>query len=160
MTGEHSTRDPRSAALAEAPAVLPPRLAVRSEDRLVLVNVGEIDWIEAKDNYVTIWRGTETLTMRGPLNGLENRLTALTTICGMIPLTFGSSEGMGINFQSFGLVLIGGMTTATLFTILAIPVFYTLVEDAQFAVSHILAGALQDSVGAGPSEPKAVAVRR
>jgi HAE1 family hydrophobic/amphiphilic exporter-1 len=87
-------------------------------------------------------------------------MTALTTICGMIPLTFGSSEGMGINFQSFGLVLIGGMTSATLFTILAIPVFYTLVEDAQFAVSNILAGAFQDSVGAGPSEPKAVAVRR
>lgn len=71
MTGEHSTRDPRSA----APVVLPPRLAVRSGDRLVLVNVGEIDWIEANDNYVTIWRGTETLTMRGPLKGLENRLS-------------------------------------------------------------------------------------
>jgi len=65
-------------------------------------------------------------------------MTALTTICGMIPLTFGSSEGMGINFQSFGLVLIGGMTSASLFTILAIPVFYTLIEDAQEAVRNIL----------------------
>ena len=66
-------------------------------------------------------------------------MTALTTICGMIPLTFASGEGMGINFQSFGLVLIGGMTSATLFTILAIPVFYTLIEDAQHAVANILA---------------------
>lgn len=67
-------------------------------------------------------------------------MTALTTICGMIPLTFGSSEGMGINFQGFGLVLIGGMATATLFTLLAVPVFYTLIEDAQVATSNILAG--------------------
>ena len=63
MTEANPTLDPRSA----APAVLPPRLAVRSGHRLVLVDVGEIDWIEADDNYVTIWRGTETLTMRGPL---------------------------------------------------------------------------------------------
>jgi hydrophobic/amphiphilic exporter-1 (mainly G- bacteria), HAE1 family len=67
-------------------------------------------------------------------------MTALTTICGMIPLTFGSSEGMGINFQGFGLVLIGGMTSATLFTLLAVPVFYTLIEDAQIAFNNILAG--------------------
>ena len=67
-------------------------------------------------------------------------MTALTTICGMIPLTFGSSEGMGIDFKSFGLVLIGGMTSATLFTILAIPVFYTLIEDGRNALTHILAG--------------------
>ena len=66
-------------------------------------------------------------------------MTALTTICGMIPLTFGSSEGMGINFQSFGLVLIGGMTSATLFTLLAVPVFYTLIEDAQIGFNNILA---------------------
>ncbi len=72
-------------------------------------------------------------------------MTALTTICGMIPLTFGSSEGMGINFKSFGLVLIGGMASATLFTLLAVPVFYTLIEDAQKALSNILAGVFDRS---------------
>ena len=72
-------------------------------------------------------------------------MTALTTICGMIPLTFGSSQGMGINFQSFGLVLIGGMTSATLFTLLAVPVFYTLIEDAEQSMQHILASVLGKS---------------
>lgn len=67
-------------------------------------------------------------------------MTALTTICGMIPLTFGSSEGMGINFKSFGLVLIGGMTSATIFTLVAVPVFQTLIEDAQDALRNLLAG--------------------
>ncbi|HAV64416.1 MAG TPA: hypothetical protein DCY13_18865 [Verrucomicrobiales bacterium] len=80
-------------------------------------------------------------------------MTALTTICGMIPLTFGSSEGMGINFKSFGLVLIGGMTSATLFTLLAVPVFYTLIEDAQKAASNILASVFDRAGGAGASAP-------
>ena len=66
-------------------------------------------------------------------------MTALTTICGMIPLTFGSSENMGVNFKSFGLVLIGGMTSATLFTLLAVPVFYTIIEDAKNGFTNILA---------------------
>ena len=66
-------------------------------------------------------------------------MTAMTTICGMIPLTFGNSVEMGVNFKSFGLVLIGGMTSATLFTLLAVPVFYTLIEDAREKVNHIVA---------------------
>ena len=72
-------------------------------------------------------------------------MTALTTICGMIPLTFGSSEEMGINFKSFGLVLIGGMTSATVFTLLAVPVFYTLIEDGREAVRNVLAGVFDRS---------------
>ncbi len=66
-------------------------------------------------------------------------MTALTTICGMIPLTFGDSEGMGASFKAFGLVLIGGMTSATLFTLVVVPVFYSLIEDAQASVNNILA---------------------
>lgn len=66
-------------------------------------------------------------------------MTALTTICGMIPLTFGSSQDMQFNFKSFGIVLIGGMASATLFTLLAVPVFCTLIEDAQKEFKNILA---------------------
>jgi len=67
-------------------------------------------------------------------------MTAMTTICGMIPLTFGNAVEMGVNFKSFGLVLIGGMTSATLFTLLAVPVFYTLIEDAREKVTVIVYG--------------------
>ena len=66
-------------------------------------------------------------------------MTAMTTICGMIPLTFSSSNEMGVNYQSFGYTLIGGMTCATLFTLLAVPVFYTLIDDAQIALRNTLA---------------------
>ncbi len=72
-------------------------------------------------------------------------MTALTTMCGMIPLTFGSSQGADVNFKSFGLVLIGGMASATLFTLVVVPVFYTLIEDARDGVSNIMASVFDRS---------------
>lgn len=75
-------------------------------------------------------------------------MTAMTTICGMIPLTFGRSMEMGVNFKSFGLVLIGGMASATLFTLLAVPVFYTLIEDARERVTQIVASVFDRKTGA------------
>ena len=56
-------------------------------------------------------------------------MTALTTIIGMIPLTFSKPSELGISYKSFGLTLIGGMTTATLLTLLVIPLFYTFFDD-------------------------------
>jgi HAE1 family hydrophobic/amphiphilic exporter-1 len=72
-------------------------------------------------------------------------MTAFTTIFGMIPLTLASSEAMGRSFESFGFMIIGGMTTATFFTLLAVPVFYTLIDDAQKAIQNILASVLDSS---------------
>ena len=58
-------------------------------------------------------------------------MTALTTICGMIPLTVGGATSIGLSYTSFGLTLIGGMTTATLLTLLVVPISYTLIDDAR-----------------------------
>ena len=69
-------------------------------------------------------------------------MTALTTIGGMVPLLFGQPTQMGLSYKSFALTLIGGMAAATLLTLLAVPVFYTLIEDGRAAVSRTLAGAL------------------
>jgi HAE1 family hydrophobic/amphiphilic exporter-1 len=69
-------------------------------------------------------------------------MTALTTIFGMIPLTLASSSELGISFRSFGCMIIGGMTSATLFTLLAVPVFYTLIDDARQALQNTLASVL------------------
>jgi HAE1 family hydrophobic/amphiphilic exporter-1 len=62
-------------------------------------------------------------------------MTALTTICGMIPLTVGGATSIGLSYTSFGLTLIGGMTTSTLLTLLVVPVFYTLIDDAREGVT-------------------------
>ncbi|MDA7645311.1 efflux RND transporter permease subunit [bacterium] len=66
-------------------------------------------------------------------------MTSLTPIVGMIPLTMASASEMGMSFKSFGYMLIGGMTSAMLFTLLAVPVFYTLIDDSRIAISNILA---------------------
>jgi HAE1 family hydrophobic/amphiphilic exporter-1 len=63
-------------------------------------------------------------------------MTALTTICGMIPVALGGSTSLGISYTSFGLTLIGGLTTATLLTLLVVPVFYTLFDDARMMVTR------------------------
>jgi len=56
-------------------------------------------------------------------------MTAMTTICGMVPVTLSGASSIGLSYTSFGLTLIGGLTTATLLTLLVVPVFYTFFED-------------------------------
>ena len=70
-------------------------------------------------------------------------ITALTTIIGMIPLTLSASSEMGMSYKSFGLTLIGGMASGTLLTLLVVPVFYTLFDDAQLAVRNTLASVIR-----------------
>ena len=48
-------------------------------------------------------------------------MTAITTIGGLIPLAFAGSTSIGISYTSFAMTLIGGMTTATLLTLLVVP---------------------------------------
>jgi len=68
-------------------------------------------------------------------------MTALTTICGMIPVTLSGATSIGLSYTSFGLTLIGGLITATFLTLLVVPVFYTLFEDLQQLSSALLHGA-------------------
>lgn len=72
-------------------------------------------------------------------------MTALTTIGGLVPLTVQGSSSIGISYRSFGLTLIGGLTTATLLTLLVIPVFYTFFDDARVIASRTLASVFRKS---------------
>ena len=65
-------------------------------------------------------------------------MTAGTTIGGMIPLTLGEPTSIGLSYRSFGLTLIGGMITATVLTLLVVPVFYTLFQDAGDALRRLV----------------------
>ncbi|MDY7093212.1 MAG: efflux RND transporter permease subunit [Acidobacteriota bacterium] len=77
-------------------------------------------------------------------------MTALTTICATVPLAAAGPTDIGMSYTSFGLSLIGGMTTSTLLTLLVVPVFYTLFDDAREA----LTGAVRRGVlGKGQQEP-------
>lgn len=65
-------------------------------------------------------------------------MTAMTTIFGMIPLTVSPPNEMGISYKSFGVTLIGGMTVATILTLLVTPIFYTFFDDARVALNRTL----------------------
>jgi len=50
------------------------QLAFKSKGRIVLLDLGEIDWIAAEANYVQLYAGTETYLMRESIGRLEKRL--------------------------------------------------------------------------------------
>ncbi len=54
-------------------------------------------------------------------------MTTLSTIIGMIPIALGLGEGAELR-QSMGVVLIGGLTTSTLLTLVVVPLIYLLAE--------------------------------
>jgi HAE1 family hydrophobic/amphiphilic exporter-1 len=74
-------------------------------------------------------------------------MTALTTICGMVPVTLSGATSIGLSYTSFGLTLIGGLTTSTLLTLLVVPVFYTFFDDAQLATGRAIRHALGEPRG-------------
>jgi len=74
-------------------------------------------------------------------------MTALTTIIGMIPLTFSKPTEMGLSYKSFGLTLIGGMTTATVLTLLVVPVFYTFFDDLRERIMQGMRGLVSNRPG-------------
>ncbi|MCS6926425.1 MAG: efflux RND transporter permease subunit [Candidatus Binatia bacterium] len=71
----------------------------------------------------------EALLRAGPRRLRPILMTALTTIFGMLPLALGVSTG-GESRAPVGVTIIGGMVTATLLTLVVIPVAYSLLDDA------------------------------
>ncbi|MNB79215.1 Swarming motility protein SwrC [compost metagenome] len=53
-------------------------------------------------------------------------MTAIATVCAMLPLLFGHSEQGSIVSQSLAIVVIGGLTAATVLTLLVVPAVYEL----------------------------------
>lgn len=82
-------------------------------------------------------------------------MTALTTIFGLVPLTVSPTSSIGLSYKSFGYTLIGGLTTATLLTMLVVPVFYTFFDDARAALTAALGRAWRRRGAAGTVVPAA-----
>ena len=63
-------------------------------------------------------------------------MTAFSTIAGMIPVAFSGSDG-GEFRQPMAILVIGGLASSTLLTLLVVPVVYTALEDTRAALSRL-----------------------
>ncbi len=71
----------------------------------------------------------EAIVQAGRLRFRPIMMTSLTTIGGLLPLALTEPTGEGIAYQGFGQALLGGMTTATLLTLVVVPVTYCYLDD-------------------------------
>lgn len=72
----------------------------------------------------------EAMLEAGPVRLRPVLMTALSTICGMIPVAMSVSQGAEFR-NGMGFLVIGGLTSSTALTLLVVPVAYTLMADAR-----------------------------
>lgn len=81
-------------------------------------------------DYINLNRERGESIINAVVNGGKSRLrpvlmTSLTTILGMLPLAVGTGQGSEL-WQSLGITVMGGMTFATLLTLIIVPALYTI----------------------------------
>ena len=64
-------------------------------------------------------------------------MTALTTICGLIPMAVGESDFIGIPYAPLGRTVIGGLTAATVLTLIVVPFMYTVLDDVSLWAKRV-----------------------
>ena len=70
----------------------------------------------------------ETIALAGSHRLRPILMTTLTTVLGLLPLSFGLGEG-GETQAPMARVVIGGLTSSTLVTLVLVPVVYSLFEQ-------------------------------
>ncbi|MBC8370169.1 MAG: efflux RND transporter permease subunit [Planctomycetes bacterium] len=56
-------------------------------------------------------------------------MTALTTVCGLLPIALSEASGSGISFKGMAIGIVGGISVATIFTLTVVPLSFSLFRD-------------------------------
>ena len=67
-------------------------------------------------------------------------MTALTTVFGLLPLLLLPQQGQGIDYKPLAVVLVGGLLTATFFTLFLVPVLYSLLDSLRVRTHELWSG--------------------
>lgn len=65
-------------------------------------------------------------------------MTVITTVVGLTPLALSEFTVAGVYIQSMAVAMIGGLISSTVFTLIALPVWYTAVEDLSAVILGLL----------------------
>lgn len=79
----------------------------------------------------------EAIENAGPIRLRPIVITTLTTVLGLIPMALGLGEG-GETLAPMALVVIGGLSMATLLTLVIVPSIYTLFDDIHLWIAKKL----------------------
>ncbi len=88
------------------------------------------------------------------LQGSANRvrpivMTALTTVCGLLPMALAEPPSQGIDYRALATCVAGGLAISTFFTLWVIPLWYTIVLDLAAATSNSVRWAVAPLSGRG-----------
>jgi HAE1 family hydrophobic/amphiphilic exporter-1 len=82
----------------------------------------------------------EAILQAGPVRLRPVLMTQLATIAGMLPVALARSDAAEFR-NPMGVLVIGGLLSSTLLTLIVVPAMYTLAEDGTLAARRAL-GAL------------------
>ena len=80
----------------------------------------------------------EAILEAGRLRFRPILMTALTTIMGMLPMAFGKGDFVGIPYSGLGRTFVGGLASSTTLTLVVVPLFYTLLDDAGVQLKRLV----------------------
>jgi HAE1 family hydrophobic/amphiphilic exporter-1 len=74
----------------------------------------------------------------GPVRLRPVLMTTISTIFGMLPVAFSRTDGAEFR-NAMGILLIGGLLSSMLLTLVVVPVFYTLLDDWGASLRRVVA---------------------
>jgi HAE1 family hydrophobic/amphiphilic exporter-1 len=80
-------------------------------------------------------------------------MTSLTTVLGLTPMALGIGDGAELR-APLAITVIGGLTVATILTLVVIPVVYSVVDRKKYTVDAELTLPDEDGIGLGSEAPE------